>query len=114
MPSKLRPHLTYANVISTVCLFVLLGVTAVAATVITGKNVKNGSLTGKDVKNSSLTGTDVKDQSLGPADFNGSVQGPKGDTGPQGEKGDSGPPGQDGSDANINGVAAGGALTGTY
>jgi len=104
MASKLRPHLTYANVVSSVCLFVVLGGTAFAATtVITGKDVKNGSLTGKDlkngsltgtnVKNSSLTGTDVKDQSLSPADFSGSVQGPKGDKGEPGEKGDPGDPG---------------------
>ena len=90
MLSKLRPHLSYANVVSTVCLFVLLGGTAVAAIKITGKNVQNSSLTGADVKNSSLTGKDVKNKSLTPKDFRGSVQGPKGDTG---SKGDQGPPG---------------------
>jgi hypothetical protein len=66
------------------------GTSFAAATVITGKNVMNGSLTAADVKNSSLTGTDVKDKSLSPGDFNGSVTGPKGDTGPQGPKGDTG------------------------
>lgn len=54
---------------------------------ITGADVKNSSLAGIDVKNSSLTGADVKDKSLTAADFNGSVQGPKGDTGPQGPPG---------------------------
>jgi hypothetical protein len=43
--ARLRPRLTYANIISTICLFMLLGGTATAALVITGKNVKNGSLT---------------------------------------------------------------------
>jgi hypothetical protein len=130
MPPKLRPHLTYANVVSTVCLFVVLGGSAVAATVITGKDVKNSSLTGKDVKNSSLTGKDVKNSSLTGADLraesvnsddvaDGSLlgqdfapgqlpQGPKGDTGPKGDKGDPG------TDASINGVAAGGDLAGTF
>jgi hypothetical protein len=86
-----------ATVVACLALFVALGGTSfAAATVIAGKDVKNGSLTGKDVKNSSLTGTDVKNKSLTPSDFNGSVQGPtgpqgpKGDTGPQGPKGDTG------------------------
>ena len=104
MAAKLRQHLTYANVVSSICFFVVLGGTAFAATtVITGKDVKNGSLTGKDVKNGSLagkdvkngalTGTDVADKSLSPADFSGSVQGPKGDKGDPGEKGEPGDPG---------------------
>ena len=85
------------NAVAYLALFVALGGTSfAAATVITGKNVKNGSLTGKDVKNSSLTGGDVKNKSLTPSDFSGSVtgpQGPKGDTGLQGPKGDQGAPG---------------------
>lgn len=104
----------------------MLGGSAVAATVITGKNVKNGSLTGKDVKNSSLTGADLHSESVDSADVqNGSLlgqdfapgqlprgpQGPKGDTGLQGAKGD---PGQDGTDARTNGVAAGGDLSGSF
>jgi hypothetical protein len=31
MLSKLRPHLTYANVISTLCLFIMLGESSYAA-----------------------------------------------------------------------------------
>lgn len=89
----MRPHLSYANVMATVAVFIALGGSSYAALRITGKNVKNGTLTGADVKNRSLTGTDIKDKSLGPADFNGSVQGPKGDTGPRGPKGDTGEPG---------------------
>lgn len=57
-------HLTYANVVSTVCLVLLLGGSAYAAATITGKDVKNSSLTGKDVKDSSLAGRDVKDASV--------------------------------------------------
>jgi len=85
------------NAVAYLALFIALGGTSfAAATVITGKDVKNGSLTGKDVKNSSLTGGDVKNKSLTPSDFNGSVQGPKGDTGPQGAKGDPGLKGETG------------------
>jgi hypothetical protein len=117
MASKLRAHFTYANVVSSVCLFVVLGGTAFAATtVITGKNVKNGSLTGADVKNSSLTGTDVKngsltgtdvkDKTLSPADFNGSVQGPKGDKGDKGDPGEKGDPGSGFGFASFGGSGA--------
>jgi hypothetical protein len=87
MQATLLRHLR-RNAVAYLALFVALaGTSFAAATVITGKDVKNSSLTGKDVKNSSLTGTDVKNKSLAPADFNGSVQGPKGDTGAKGEQG---------------------------
>jgi hypothetical protein len=96
--TRLRPHLTFANVISLVALFVALGGTSYAALTITGKNVRNSSLTGRDVKNSSLTTSDVKNRSLLARDFRtGQLpQGAKGDPGaqgPQGPKGDKGDPG---------------------
>ncbi|HEX8854863.1 MAG TPA: hypothetical protein VF752_04615 [Thermoleophilaceae bacterium] len=53
---------------------------ATAATLITGKQIKNSSITGVDVKNKSLT----------KADFKGSVTGPPGARGPAGPQG---PPG---------------------
>lgn len=68
MMSKFGSKLTYANVTSTLCLFMLLGGSAYAAATITGKNIKNGSVTGKDVKNRSLT----------KKDFRGSVRGRQG------------------------------------
>jgi hypothetical protein len=58
--AKLRPRLTYANVVATLALFLALGASSYAAVTITGRNVKNSSLTGRDVKNNSLTGADVK------------------------------------------------------
>jgi hypothetical protein len=122
--SKLRPRLTYANVVSTICLFIVLGGSAfAAATVITGKNVKNGSLTGKDVKNSSLTGADLRSESVNSSDVrNGALLGqdfapgqlPQGPQGPKGDTGAKGDKGEPGTDASINGVAAGGDLTGTF
>ena len=81
-------HHLRRNAVAYLALFVALGGTSfAAATVITGKNVKDSSLTGADVKKGSLTGSDVKNESLAPADFSGSVQGA---TGPQGPKGDTG------------------------
>jgi hypothetical protein len=70
---KLLSKLTYANVVSTVCLFVLLGGSAYAATKITGKQIKDSSITGKDIRNSSLTGKDVKNKSLTSSDVKGAV-----------------------------------------
>ena len=99
MISWMRRRLTYANVLVTAVAFLVLAGTSVAqdavssaATLITGKQVKNGTITGKDVKNHSLT----------KKDFKGSVRGPQGIQGPQGlqgiqglkgDKGDTGTPG---------------------
>ena len=92
MLARLRGRLSYANVIATLALFVALGGSAVAAAVITGKDIKNSSLTGKDVKNNSLTGKDVK--SLGSGDFKKSELAKlKGNTGPMGLRGLTGAPG---------------------
>jgi hypothetical protein len=105
--SRLRPRLTYANVVSTLCLFVVLGGSATAARVlITGKNVKDGSLTGADIKKDSIVSSHIKNGSLLGEDFKAGQlpAGPKGDTGPQGPKGDSGSQGAKG-DAGSQGVA---------
>ena len=53
---------------------------ATAATLITGKQIKNSSITGADVKNKSLT----------KSDFKGSVTGPPGAQGPAGPQGPAG------------------------
>lgn len=93
--NRIRTHLTYANVVSTMCLFILLGGAAYAAktvlpkhsvgtaqlkagavktkqikaNAVKGAKVADGSLTGADVADGSLTGTDVADGSLGTADL---------------------------------------------
>src|SRR5215210_872072 len=56
---------------------------AVAASQITGKQIKDSSITGKDVKNKSLT----------KRDFRGSVRGARGFAGPAGPAGPQGPAG---------------------
>jgi hypothetical protein len=65
-----RPALTYANAVSTICLFLLLGGGAWAATSLPKDSVgnpqlKNGAVTGAKVKNGTLTGADVKASTLG-------------------------------------------------
>ena len=67
---------------------------------ITGKQVKDGSLTTKDIKNGSLTGKDIKNQSIGASDLSKSVlkslKGPQGEPGEPGLDGVPGEPGADG------------------
>jgi len=65
MLRRLRPHLTYANVIATLALFIALGGSSYAALTITGKNVKNGSLTWRDLKRNTLAGSRIKESRLG-------------------------------------------------
>lgn len=76
-----------AMVVAMLALLVALGGTATAAGVL---------ITGKQVKDGSLTGLDVKDKSLRAKDFEGSVRGglgPQGPAGPPGPRGETGPQG---------------------
>jgi hypothetical protein len=136
--NRIRKHLPLA--LSALALFFAVGGGSMAvaaggklASLVTGKQVKDSSLTGADVRDGSLTAQDFKPGSLtgGPAGPKGAdgapgapgergpagergpggPAGPAGPAGPQGEKGDKGDPG---TDATINGVAAGGDLSGTY
>jgi hypothetical protein len=79
--TQLRERLTYANVVSTLCLFLLLGGGAAYAAGQLGKNtvgskqlkknsvvtakLKNQSVTAAKVKNGTLTGTQIKVSTLG-------------------------------------------------
>jgi len=66
-----RRHLSYANVISTICLFVLLGGGAYAAARLPAKSVgtaqlKAGAVTGAKIKDGTITGAKVNSGTLGP------------------------------------------------
>ncbi len=123
MLDQVRRRLSYANVLSTVAVFLALGGTSYAAVSITGRDVQNSSLTGhdvedasltgRDIRNSSLTGLQVKHSSLGTTDIaNGALlskdfkagelpagaQGPSGERGDAGETGSTGAQGVDGLD----------------
>ena len=65
MLRRLRPHLTYANVMATIAVFIALGGSSYAAIKITGKNVKNSSLTWRDLKRNTLGGSRIKESRLG-------------------------------------------------
>ncbi len=67
----IRSKLTYANVISTLCLFLLLGGGAALAAGKLGKNsigtkqIKNGAVTGAKIKKGTITGSQINLAKLG-------------------------------------------------
>jgi hypothetical protein len=83
----LRKRVTYANVVATLALFIVLGGGAYAAS----KLPKN-SVGSRQIKKNSITSAKVKNHSLLAVDFK-SGQLPAGRQGPQGPKGDTGLPG---------------------
>lgn len=85
----LREKLTYANVISTLCLFMLLGGVAYAATQLPknsvgAKQIKNGSITGKEIKKGTIDAGKLTPGTVA------TLKGTKGDAGPAGAQGPQG------------------------
>jgi hypothetical protein len=63
--SEKRRRLTYANVMSSIAVFLCLGGTAVAAATIDGSSIDNRSIAGKKLIKNTVTGTEIKEASLG-------------------------------------------------
>jgi hypothetical protein len=107
-PFRLRGHLTYANVVSTISLFVVLGGTGFAAVTLSANSVgsqqiRNGQVRNADLARNAVASAKVRDGSLLRRDFKAG-QVPPGLAGPKGAKGDPGP----------STGKAGGDLTGSY
>jgi hypothetical protein len=107
------------NIYGLVAIFIALTASAYAVSAapknsVTSKSIKNGQVKTKDVADDSLTGTDINESTLkgvqGPAGANGA----RGATGAQGAQGTAGQAGATGAAGSINGVAAGGDLSGSY
>jgi hypothetical protein len=64
MRARLTKHLTYANVMSTIAIFMLLGGSAYAAGRINGSQLKNRSVSGKKLKNNSVYGAKLRNNSV--------------------------------------------------
>lgn len=109
MPRRVRARLNYANVMSTLAVFIALGGVSYAAVKLPRNSVgsaqiKKNAVTGSKVRNSSLTGADIKNRSLTAADFRGTLLGAQGPAGPKGDPGATGTPGPKG-DPGAPGVA---------
>lgn len=92
---KVSRHVTYANVVATLCMATVLGGTAWAAGItgagivdgsiqsrdlldndVRGLDIRNGTVTGLDVLNGSVGGADIRDNTVRGVDVaNGSLQG---------------------------------------
>ena len=62
---RMRSRLTYANVMSTIAVFVALGGSSYAALRIDSADIQNNSVRGVDVRNRTLTEQDIKRNTLG-------------------------------------------------
>ena len=64
-PRGPRRHLTYANVMSTLAVVLLVAVGGTAAAGTVAKTVAKNTVTSKSIKDNTVTTKDVKDGSLG-------------------------------------------------
>jgi hypothetical protein len=62
---RIRAHLTYANVMATLAVFIALGGTGYAAIKIGTKNIRNNSVRTQDVRNNNLRGKDLRENTVG-------------------------------------------------
>jgi hypothetical protein len=66
---KIRAHLSFANVISIVALFVALGGTSYAVTKVGSKNIKKNAVRTKHIKRSQVTSGDIRNRTIGSQDL---------------------------------------------
>ena len=114
MLARLRNRLTYANVISSIALFVVLGGGAYAAT-----TLPKNSVGAKQIKKNAVSSTKVKDGSLLKKDFKSGqlpagAAGPAGATGPTGPGGAAGPTGPTGPTGTTGDTGARGPSNGQF
>ena len=64
MLAKLRSRLTYANVMSTLAVFIALGGSSYAAVTISGSSIQNRSISGHKLRHNTLTGREIKESTL--------------------------------------------------
>jgi hypothetical protein len=91
---KLRP--SPAMIVALAALMAGLGGTAIARTLITGKDIANDAITSRHVKDGSLQTKDFSPRLRAAMAPQQGPQGPRGERGPQGPAGQDGAPGRDG------------------
>jgi hypothetical protein len=98
--NRITRHLSYANVIASLALFIALGGASYAAVTLPTnsvgtKQLKKSAVAGSKIKKNAISSAKVKDGSLQRGDFASGtlLQGPQGPTGPKGDTGAPGVPG---------------------
>jgi hypothetical protein len=117
---QIRKRLTYANVMSSLAVFLVLGGAAFAAAQLPknsvgSKQLKKNAVTTAKIKKDAVTGAKVKNGSLAASDFAAGQlpAGPKGAQGARGEKGEQGERGPVGPTFGAFGEGGCGDLSGT-
>lgn len=64
MVEKLRQRLTFANVVSTLALFIALGGSSYAAVTISGSNLENRSVSGRKLRHNTVGGYEIRESTL--------------------------------------------------
>jgi hypothetical protein len=62
---RFRPRLSYANVMSTLAVFIALGGSSYAAVTLNGANIKYRSIPGAKLKRNAVTGLEIRESRLG-------------------------------------------------
>jgi hypothetical protein len=98
------PRPSPAVFVAIVALVVASTGSAVGASLITGKQIRNGSITGADIRNHSITSADIRNHTIAGADIRShtiSRRNVKGSLGAPGATGPAGPPGPAGPRAQL-------------
>jgi hypothetical protein len=96
--TRLRSHLTYANAMATVAVFIALGGTSYAVTQLPKnsvgpKQIRTDAVGSSEVRKSAVRSSDIKDRSVGLRDISRTARNRlRGQTGPIGPQGPAGPP----------------------
>lgn len=111
--NRIRGHLTFANVVSLLALFVALGGTSYALTLgensVGAKQIKRNAVGAPEIRKGAVRSSEVKDDALLLGDFKAAerakLQGPPGERGPQGERGTPGLDGTSTAYGRVNGYS---------
>ncbi len=91
-----RRHLSFANVMASLALFIALGGTGYAAAKVRSRDIVKGAVTSSKIAGNAVTGAKVRNGSLSAGDF-APGQLPAGPQGPHGPQGPAGAPGAPGT-----------------